>query len=189
MLITVTARSGEISDGMKEYAEKKIKKLERVLPNIQSVQITEQKERAWYIVEITVQAGNILVRSQDRADDMRTAVDSVVDKLERQIKKYRQKLSDRYQRLAPEVPQEVATVARGEAEQAREESEEVSLEAAGRIIRNKRFDMKPMGADEAAAEMELLGHDFYVFANADSGAVNVIYRRRDGNYGLIEPEF
>lgn len=143
MQISVTARSGDISEGIKEYAAKKLKKLERLLPKIETVQITEQKERAWYIVEITLIANGLLIRSEERGADMRSAIDLVIDKLERQVKKYREKLNDRLHRA---------------------------------------------GA-EAAAEMELLGHDFYAFINSESETVNVIYRRRDGNYGLIEPEF
>jgi len=174
MQITVTARSGEISEGIREYAAKKLKKLERLLPRMESVQITEAKERAWYIVEITLVADGLLVRSQERGGDMRSAIDLVVDKLERQIKKYRDKMNDRFRH------HEIEAVA--------VESESAE-EAAGRIVRSKRFEMKPMTPDEAAAEMELLGHDFYVFVNSETEAVNVLYRRRDGNYGLIEPGF
>ncbi|NIM04449.1 MAG: ribosome-associated translation inhibitor RaiA [Armatimonadetes bacterium] len=175
MQISVTARHGEVSQGIREHAAKKLKKLERLLPKIESVQITEAKERAWYIVEITLVADGLLVRGQERAEDMRTAIDLVVDKLERQVKKYRGKLNDRFRHHGTQPPP------------VEEEAEE--QDQPGQIVRSKRFDMKPMKPEEAAAEMELLGHDFYVFINAESDVVNVIYRRRDGNYGLIEPEF
>jgi putative sigma-54 modulation protein len=175
MQILVTARHGEISEGIKEYAAKKLKKLERLLRKMDSVQITETKERAWYIVEITLTADGLLIRAQERADDMRTAIDLVVDKLERQVKKYRDKLNHRFRHQAA---REQTVVEAGPEE-----------EQPGRIVRSKRFEMKPMTPDEAAAEMELVGHDFYVFINADTEAVNVIYRRQDGNYGLIEPGF
>jgi len=175
MEITVTARSGEISEGIKEYAARKLRKLEHLLRNIESVQITEAKERAWHIVEITLLADGLLVRGQERGAEMRAAIDLVVDKLERQIKKYREKLNDRARHSTGE-PLSLS---------AREGEEGPS----GRIVRSKRFAMKPMSPDEAAAEMELLGHDFFVFTNAETDEVNVIYRRRDGNYGLIEPEF
>ena len=175
MQIQVTARKGEISQGIKEYAAKKLKKLERILPVIESVQITETKERAWYIIEITVVANGLLVRGQERGDDMRAVIDSVVDKLERQIKKYRGKLNDR--------SRHAAGIGKVFGEMSLEESG-----GPGRIVRSKRFEMKPMSPDEAAAEMELLGHDFYLFINSESEEMNVIYRRADGNYGLIEPE-
>jgi len=174
MQISVTARSGEFSDGVKDYAAKKLKKLERILPKIDSVQITETKERAWHIVEITVTSNSLLVRSQERSDDMRSAIDGVVDKLERQIKKYRTKLQNR----SRHIEDEEALAQAGEGD-----------EETGRIVRSKRFAIKPMDPNEAAAEMELLGHDFYVFSNAITNQVNVIYRRQDGHYGLIEPDF
>lgn len=186
MQISVTARSGDISEGIKEYAAKKLKKLERLLPKIETVQITEQKERAWYIVEITLIANGLLIRSEERGADMRSAIDLVIDKLERQVKKYREKLNDRLHRAGAEAAvalTETGGETEAEAESALEE------EVPGRIVRNKHFEMKPMTPDEAAAELELLGHDFYAFVNSESETVNVIYRRRDGNYGLIEPEF
>jgi putative sigma-54 modulation protein len=175
MQITVTARSGEISEGVKEYAAKKLKKLERLLPQIESVQITEAKERAWHIVEITLMANGMLIRGQERSGEMRSAIDLLVDKLERQVKKYREKLNSR--------PRHAGVA---EAAGAEEESAEGGP---GNIVRCKRFAMKPISPDEAAAEMELLGHDFYVFTNSETEEVNVIYRRRDGNYGLIEPGY
>jgi len=104
-------------------------------------------------------------------------IESVIDKLERRIKKSRSKLIDRY-RESPET--------RGAWEA---ESAEPSDDFEPELVRSKRFNVKPMSPEEAAAQMELLGHDFYVFMNAETEEVNVLYRRRDGNYGLIEPEF
>jgi putative sigma-54 modulation protein len=182
MQITVTSRSGEINESMKEYAAKKLKKLERLLPRIDSVQITEDKERAWHIVEIHVMANGLLVRGQERSGELRSAIDMVVEKLERQIKKYRTKVSDHTRRTGiGELPAVVSPVTE---EELSEETEQI-----GAIVRSKRFAMKPLSPDEAAAELELLGHDFYVFTNAETDQVNVIYRRQDGNYGLIEPDF
>jgi putative sigma-54 modulation protein len=179
MQITVTTRSVESTEGIKEYAGKKLKKLERLLPSIASVQITEAKERAWFIIEITVVAGSLLVRSQERSDNLHTAIDLVIDKLELQIKKYRKKVSDRSRHVSiPEMP-----------EPEPEEVAEAEESPAGTIVRSKRFAIKPMSADEAAAEMELLGHDFFMFTNVETNRMNVIYRRQDGNYGLIEPEY
>jgi putative sigma-54 modulation protein len=178
MEIIVTSRSGELSDGMKDYAAKKLKKLEKLLPKIDTIHITEAKERAWHIIEMTVDANGLLIRSQDRDTEMRTAIDQVIDKLERQIKKYRQKMnSHSRQGVSEALGEELA-----QAEVETEESE-------GRLIKTKRFLMKPMSAEEAAAEMELLGHDFFLFINAASEKVNLLYRRRDKNYGLIEPDY
>jgi putative sigma-54 modulation protein len=178
MEILVTSRSGELTDGVKEYAAKKLKKLEKLLPKIDSIHITEAKERAWHILEVNINADGLIIRGQERDTDLRTAIDQVVDKLERQVKKYRQKMNHHSR-------QSVAS-ALGE-ELAQEDPEEEVTE--GRLIKTKRFLMKPMNPEEAAAEMELLGHDFFLFVNAVTEQVSLIYRRRDGNYGLIEPDY
>ena len=178
MLINVTAKGVEAPPKLKQLAEKKLQKLERLLRNIDAVEITLSRERQWRVVEIVITADALLVRGEGKAEDVRTAFERLVDKLERRIKKSRSKLLTRY-REAPET------------RPAWEEEEEVegqAEESLPEVVRSKRFAMKPMVPEEAAAQMELLGHDFYVFRNAETEQVNVLYRRRDGNYGLIEPE-
>ena len=178
MLINVTAKGVEVPPKLRQLAEKKLQKLERLLRNIDAVEITLSRERQWRVVEIVITADALLVRGEGKAEDVRTAFERLVDKLERRIKKSRSKLLTRY-REAPET------------RPAWEEEEEVegqAEESLPEVVRSKRFAMKPMVPEEAAAQMELLGHDFYVFRNAETEQVNVLYRRRDGNYGLIEPE-
>jgi len=176
MLINVTAKGVEAPPQLKQFAQKKLQKLERLLRNIDAVEITLSRERQWRVVEIVVTADALLVRGQDKAEDVRTAFERLVDRLERRIKKSRSKLLTRY-REAPETRPAWE-----------EEGEEAAAGSRPEVVRSKRFAMKPMVPEEAAAQMELLGHDFYVFRNADTEQVNVLYRRRDGNYGLIEPE-
>ena len=176
MLINITARGVEVPPALKETAEHKLGKLERLLRRIDTVDITCSRERQWRIVEVVINANGLLIRGEDRAADFQSALDNLMDKLERRIKKSRSKIIQRY-REAPET--------RG-AWDALEEEDDVFEP---RLVRSKRFAVKPMSLEEAAAEMDLLSHDFYVFRNAETEQVNVLYRRKDGNYGLIEPEF
>ena len=178
MQINITTKGVAVPPGFKDVAERKLSKLERLLRNIDTVDITFSRERQWRVVEIMISANGLLVRGEDRATDIQSAVDSLVAKLERRIKKSRSKLLDRY-REAPET----RPAWEAESEEEGEDSAEPSL------VRSKRFPVKPMAPEEASAQMELLGHDFYVFMNAETEQVNVLYRRKDGNYGLIEPEF
>jgi len=177
MQINMTAKGVAVPPGLKETAQRKLSKLERLLRKIDTVDITCSRERQWRVIEIMINANGILVRGEDRAIDLRSALDSLIDKLERRIKKSRSKFIERCREL-PETR---------EAWGAELEEEVGEFEPA--LVRSKRFFVKPMSPEEAAAQMELVGHDFYVFCNAETEQVNVIYRRKDGNYGLIEPEF
>jgi putative sigma-54 modulation protein len=128
-----------------------------------------------------INANGLLIRGQDRSADLRSAMENLVDKLERRIKKSRSKMIQRY-REAPETREAWAALA--------EEPEgEKEVAPHPTVVRSKRFPLKPMTPEEAAEEMELIGHDFYVFINSETEQVNVLYRRKGGNYGLIEPEF
>ncbi len=179
MQINVTAKGVQVPPDLKEITERKLAKLERLLKRIDTVDITCSKERQWRVVEIVLNANGILVRGEDRAIDVRSAVDSLIDKLERRIKKSRSRLIEHY-RSHPETQ---AAWEEGP------EEPEPSPSLQPMLVRSKRFTVKPMAPDEAAAQMELVGHDFFVFQNSETDQVNVIYRRKDGNYGLIEPEF
>ncbi len=178
MQINLTAKGVAVPPGLKEAAERKLAKLERLLRQIDTVDITCSRERQWRVVEIVIKANGILVRGEDRAIDIRSAIDSLVDKLERRIKKSRSKQLDRY-RDHPDT--------RDAWEAPLEQDGGSALDPA--LVRSKRFPIKPMSPEEATAQMDLLGHDFFVFVNAETEQVNVLYRRKDGNYGLIEPEF
>lgn len=175
MQINITAKGVAVPPDLKEVAEKKIEKLGKLLRKIDTVDIVCSRERQWRVVEIMINANGVLVRGEDRAIDIRSAIDSLMDKLERRIKKSRSKMVEHYRNL-PETRDAW-------------EAEEASDELEPMLVRSKRFTIKPMNPEEAAAQMELVGHDFFVFRNAETNQVNVIYRRKDGNYGLIEPEF
>ena len=179
MQINITAKGVAVPPDLKELTEKKITKLERLLRKIDTVDIICSRERQWRVVEMMIRANGLLVRGEDRAIDIRSAVDSLLEKLERRIKKSRSKLIEHYRNL-PETQS---------AWEAEAEAETGVAELPPMLVRSKRFTMKPMTPEEASAQMDLVGHDFFVFRNGDSDQVNVIYRRKDGNYGLIEPEF
>jgi len=174
--ITIRGKNITVTDGLKSYIDKKLSKLTRYLDSIQEAQVTVSTVREGYVVEVTVPlTGGIILRAEEWSrENFYEAVDRVVEKLEKQIEKQRTKL---YKKLRNKGLKDlIATM--GEQDKKEEPV----------IVRTKRFPMKPMPIDEAILQMNLLGHDFFVFNNADTGYVNVLYRRKDGNYGLIEPE-
>ncbi|MFS8583140.1 MAG: sigma 54 modulation/S30EA ribosomal C-terminal domain-containing protein, partial [Limnochordales bacterium] len=133
-----------------------------------------------HIAEVTVQVGSLLLRGVGRTDDMYVSIDSAVDRIARQVRKFKTRINRKLQ--------EGAKAARAAAVSVDAAAEEPETEASEpRVVRVKRFAFKPMTVDEAILQMELLGHDFFVFTDAETDEVNVLYRRRDGNYGLIEP--
>jgi len=179
MHVNITAKGVTVPPQLRAIAEQKMAKLQRLLSPIGTVDITCSRERQWRKVEMVVEANGLLVRGEEKALELQTALEVLIGKLERQVKKSRSKLIDRY-REAPET--------RAAWAEERPEVEE-RPEGGPELVRTKRVALKPMIAEEAAEQMELVGHDFFVFTNAETEQVNVLYRRRDGNYGLIEPDF
>jgi putative sigma-54 modulation protein len=172
--ISIRGKNVEVTDGLKEYAEKKLSKLTRYF-DISEAQVTVFTERQHHVVEVTIPLNSFILRGEESSDEnLYAALDLVTDKLEKQIQKYRTRLYRRFRNQG--LKDLIATM--GE-DNKKEEPQ---------VVRTKRFNMKPMHVDEALLQMNMLGHDFYVFSNADTEQVNVIYRRHDGNYGLIEPE-
>lgn len=168
METTIFAKNLDLTPALRAHAEKKLAKLDRYFEAPLSAQVVMEIERGRHIVEVTVPVGGWILRGEDATEDMYTSVDRVVDKLERQIHKYKTRLI-RKPRSEPQ-PEPVP---------------DQELE----VVRVKRFALKPIPVTEAALQMQLLGHDFFVFRDADAGGVvAVVYRRRDGRVGLIEPE-
>ena len=187
MNIAIYGKNIDVTEALKDYARRKIGKIARYF-NGESLQaqVTLSIERDRHIVEVTIPLPNngLLIRAEEESDDMYASIDLVVDKLERQIRKFKTRLHRKARRLEGTTGTPVAEVEADASEPAWAEGEEEE-----RVVRTKRFAIKPMTVDEAILQMNLLGHDFFVFANAATGQVNVLYRRRDGQYGLIEPEF
>jgi ribosome hibernation promoting factor len=176
MQLRVKGKNLEVADTIRDYGEQKFKKLERILDDNAEVELELAEERnpaiaANHVAEATVWMRRHVVRAREASPDMKASIDQLVNKLERQIKQAREKNRSRRPARA-----EVATP-----ESALDRAEEPL------IVRTKQFALKPMTPEEAVLQLELIGHDFFVFRNAESGEVNVVYRRRVGNYGLIEP--
>lgn len=175
----VTKNNVEVPETIREYANKKISKLSRYLPTISEgkVEISEERTKLpeqRFTVQVTLGSKGTLIRAQEKAKDIRTAIDKVVDALTSRIERYKGKLYRQGKRIS---------LAR---QGAIEEAEE--LEAPKKVVKSKHFLVKPMPVDEAINQMELLGHDFFLFINAETDKLDLLYRRKDGNYGLIEPE-
>jgi putative sigma-54 modulation protein len=172
MNIVVNGRNLDLTPALKAYAEDKIGKFDRYLSNITEAVVTLSIQKYRHKAEVLVKANGMLVQAEGETEEIYSAIDEVSEKLERQLKKYKEKLRSNRKAEGKRVP-----VAPGE----------TAAAPAGAIIKRKRFDMKPMTPDEASMQMELLDKSFFVFTNDLSGEINVIYRRGDGNYGLIEP--
>jgi putative sigma-54 modulation protein len=183
MQIIFSGKHMEVTPALKEYALTKLQKLSRFFDQMLEVHVVESVLRNQHIVEVTMTANGRVIRAEERSPDMYTSIDLVVDKLERQLKRYKGRFISRsHQSLQGHKPTEVLTTALEEVPATLQEEEEEPT-----IVRTKRFAVKPMTPEEAQMEMDLIGHDFYVFRNSQSDQINVIYKRRDGHYGLIEP--
>ncbi|MBF0329077.1 MAG: ribosome-associated translation inhibitor RaiA [Nitrospirae bacterium] len=170
MKIVVNGRHLEVTPALKSYAEEKIGKFEKYLSNITEATVTISVEKYRHKAEVLIKVNGALIQAESVTSEVYSAIDEVVEKLEKQVVKYKE-------RLKTHRKVEKRTV--GEVHEKHTEH--------GRIIKHKRFDMKPMGAEEAVHQMDLLDKDFFVFVNDISGDINVVYRRKDNNYGLIEP--
>lgn len=179
MKIVFKGKHIEVTNAMRNYIEKRLNKIERHFDHILEVIVTLSVEKNRQIVEVTLQASRALIRAEEETDDMYASMDKVADKLERQIQKYK----DKY--LKKSHP---GTERKGLDKEGVNVEDSESNEIA-KIVKTKRFAIKPMSVEEAAMQMDLLGHNFFVFANDNTNKVNVLYKRKDGNFGLIEPEF
>jgi putative sigma-54 modulation protein len=180
MQFQVKGRNLEISDALRSYAEEKLGKLERQLtdPRVELELAVEKNPSIAenHVAEATIWTNGPVLRAREASSDMRASIDQLVEKLERQVTRYRTRARSRRRRAAraSEPPSETIPVVADEAEPL--------------IVKTKQFAIKPMTPEEAVLQLELIGHDFFVFRDAASGEVNVVYRRRDGDYGLIEPQ-
>jgi putative sigma-54 modulation protein len=171
MNIIVNGRHIEITNALKDYAESKVKKFEKYLSPITEAIVTLSVQKYRHKAEVLLKANGHMIQAESVTEEAYSAIDEVIEKLERQIKKYKEKLTSH----------------RSEGRVAEETAGSPEEEVSARIIRRKKFAMKPMTAEEAAMQMELLDKNFFVFTNVDNGNINVIYKRLDGDFGLIEP--
>ena len=177
MRLQVKGKNVEVTDSIRQYAEEKLGKLERQLADPTRVELELAVERnpsisANHVAEATIWTKGPVLRAREASADHKASIDQLVDKLERQVKRYREKRRRH----------------RGSHAEASIPDNAVPVEAEPRIEKTKRFPVKPMNPEEAVLQLELVGHDFFVFQNAETMEVNVVSRRRDGSYGLIEPQ-
>lgn len=175
MKFIISGKNITVSPGLKTAVEDKLGKLERYFTPDTEVIVTLSVEKERQKIEVTIPMKGNIIRSEQVSNDMYVSIDLVEEVIERQLRKYKNKIVDRKQ--APGNFQQEYL------EKDYEEDEEV------KIIRTKKFDIKPMYPEDACVQMELLGHNFFVFVNAETDQVNVVYKRKGNTYGLIEPEF
>lgn len=177
MQFNITGRNIAVTPALRGYAESKLARLHRFVDALGTAHVVLSVEKHRQVAEVTLTLRDLILRAEESTADLYASIDLVVDKLERQVLRYKDKL--------------VAHGARGgraAAGAARPAAEEGGGEGEPRVVKVKRFALKPLAVEDAVVQMELLGHAFFVFRNARTEEVNVIYRRRDGTYGLIEPE-
>ncbi len=172
MQYIISGKNIDVTEGLKAAVQDKLGKLERYFTPETEVHVTLSVEKERQKIEITIPMKGNIVRAEQVSDDMYVSIDLVEEIIERQLRKYKNKIVDQQQ--------SAVSLSKAFVEEDIEDDEEI------KIIRSKRFAMKPMEAEEACLQMELLGHSFYVFRNASTDEVNVVYKRKDGKYAVIE---
>ena len=176
MNFIISGKNIVVTSGLKASIEQKLGKLERYFTPETDIMVTLSVEKERQKIEVTIPVKGTIIRSEQESDDMYVSIDLVEEVIERQLRKYKNKLIDKHQEAGSFQPEFV------------EQTEDVGDDEI-KIIRTKRFGIKPMFPEDACVQMELLGHNFFVFSNAETDEVNVVYKRKDNTYGLIEPEF
>ena len=175
MKFIIVGRNIEVTPGLRAAVEEKIGKLDKYFNPDTEVHVTLSVEKDRQKIEVTIPVKGSIIRSEQVSNDMYVSIDLVEEIIERQLKKYKNKIVDKQQA--------VASFSKAYVENDYTDDEEI------KIVRTKKFDIKPMYPEDACIQMELLGHSFFVFSNAETDEVNVVYKRKDGSFGLIEPEF
>lgn len=175
MKFIITGKHIDVTGGLRSAIEEKLGKLDRYFSSDVEVHVTLSVEKDRQKIEVTIPMKGHIIRSEQVSNDMYVSIDLVEEVIERQLRKYKTKLLSKKQ-SAPSFSTAFL-------EEEHEPSDAIT------IVRSKRFGVKPMDPEEACVQMELLGHDFYVFCNSETEEVNVVYKRKNGTYGLIEPEF
>ncbi len=176
MRFTITGRNMEVSSGLRAAIEEKLGKLEHYFTPTTEVIVTLSIQRGEQKIEVTIPIKGGIIRAEQASSDMYVSIDLVEEVIERQVRRYKKKIIDKKQ-SAQSFSQLFL------------ESDEPVEDEDINIVKTKRFGMKPMFPEDACVEMELLGHNFYMFLNAETDQVNVVYKRKGNTYGLIEPEF
>jgi putative sigma-54 modulation protein len=200
MKIQIKGRNVVVTDALQAYAEEKLARVHRLLQERHIDEVSRVELELMFeknpsiadpnVAEATIFTRGPVIRAKESSDDMYAAIDLVTDKLQRRVKKYHDKVYHKNERHARDKVGAALSVEEPQAEAPAAAPAEIApppLDGHGRIVKTKQFALKPMGVDEATLQLELVGHDFFVFTNADTDSTNIVYRRRDGHYGLIEP--
>lgn len=176
MKITISGKQIELTNALKNRVEDRFSKLDRYFHKETEAFVTLSVQREYQTVEATIHSGSLILRAEEATDDMYVSIDKAVDTLERQLRKHKTRIEKKLKKeyfdatKLSQIPYE----------------EDVSEEVEFKIVKTKRFEIKPMSPEEAILQMNLIGHQFFVFSNAETGSSNVVYKRKDGDYGLIE---
>lgn len=173
MAIAVRGKNIDITPALRDYVEKRVGKITKYFDSLGEITVVLTVSKGRHIVEVTVPINGMLLRGEEATTDMYTSIDLVIEKLEKQIEKYKTKIARKLKQGGFKIDAPVHTAP---------DTEEL-------VVKTKRFAVKPVNVEEAIMQMNLINHDFYVFMNSETEQVNVVYRRKDGHYGLIEPEF
>ncbi|HZK86550.1 MAG TPA: ribosome-associated translation inhibitor RaiA [Syntrophomonas sp.] len=180
MKLEIRGKNIEMTDALKDYTTKRLSKLEKYIEDARIAQVALSVQGERHKVEVTIPLNGVILRGEVASEDMYTAIDMVVEKLEKQIEKHKTKLFKSYR--GGGLKQAVA-------EEIQKDLNDKDTTEKFKVVRTKRFALKPMDEEEAIMQMNLLGHTFFVFMNAETDEVNVVYKRKDKHYGLIEPNF
>ena len=178
MKLVIRGKNIEITEALKDYTTKRLSKLEKYFDDLKTAHVAMSVEGDLQRVEVTIPLNGVILRGEESQGDMYTAIDLVEEKLEKQLEKHKAKLYRSFRHSGIKQPEPLL--------------DQLTLEeelANFQIVRTKRFALKPMDEEEAIMQMNMLGHVFFVFFNSRSEEVNVVYKRKDGDYGLIEPDF
>lgn len=177
MKYIISGKNLEVTSGLRTAIEQKLGKLERYFTPETNIIVTLSVEKDRQKIEVTIPMKGTIIRSEQVSDDMYVSIDLVEEVIERQLRRYKKKIIDKHQEGAGYLTPDFFDVP--------DDDDNNDI----KIVRTKRFGMKPMFPEDACVQMELLGHAFFVFQNAETDEVNVVYKRKNGTYGLIEPEF
>jgi len=188
MKLDITGRNVDVTVALREFAEDKLRKLERLVDGPSEAHVVLRIDKHRHSAEIQFKSRNIVLSGTEETGDLYASIGEVADKLERQLLKHKEKVRDFRHRKGTRAPEAAAAI-EAEAEAAQAPGDELAEERRSRIVRSHRYRIKPMSAEDAALELDATDEDLLVFRESQTYRINVIYRQKDGDYALIDPEF
>lgn len=179
MNLNYTGKNMDLTDALRDVTEKKMAKIDKYFQKDIEGNVTFSSETNRKIIEVTIYLPGTIIRAEESSDDMYASIDKAVDVLERQVRKYKTRLQNKYKNTETIRFENLTPLS---------EEEKGEEDDSPKIVRRKSFVLKPMLEEEAVLQMELLGHNFFIYMDGETGDTNIVYKRKDGNYGLIEPE-